>query len=443
MQELPLYLAEASLYGELALQEMWNAIPKDRTFQLHSGGHEFRVISRGTWNHDAGPDFLNAKIEIDNRIVSGDIEIHCKTSQWGTHGHHKDPAYANVILHVVGVNDISPANAPKLPMIPLYILPRSFGEEEKQMPQMNGDGLCSAFFARLKEEAIHKFISDAGLERFQQKSAALLTEMIAKGTKAAFVNRLFEQIGIPGNRQQFQQLAQRFLAYTEDARKSEITAILWGESGCLPDPAKNDLPADAAEIVNKLWNQWWQVRRLYTEPIIFSHRSRPLNSISRRIAILTGLIGVFGENPLPVMLETVEQHPIPEALGIFMEKLNLKDPFWQKHTSFRSGELQKPALLLGHDRIIELLIDVFLPALHAYASVSGEFKLIAKIESLYLEMPKTASNKTIRNMVTRCFPGKEDVFKTAAAQQGLLHLNKSWCEKLSCNCKACPLSQLV
>lgn len=442
MLETPLFLAEASMYCELALQEIWNVIPKDKTFSLQAGGKSFRVISRGTWNHDAGPDFLNAKIEVDGKIQTGDIEIHCKTSHWAKHGHHNDPGYQNVILHAVGCNDISPADAPKLPMIPLFILPKNFDEPEIQAP-LQKDGLCSSFFSRMPDSAIHKFVSDAGLERMRTKSQAILTEMIAKGTQDALIIRLFEQIGIPNNRAQFKQLVQRLLTYDKETRKTNIQAILWGESGCLPDPATVDLCPDAAEVVNELWNQWWQIRRVHYDQIQFSHRCRPLNSISRRIAILSEFIRNFSENPLPVMLDVIRQNTVDEAIRIFMKKLNISDPFWQRHTSFTSPELKKPAVLLGNDRILELLVDVIVPAIHAYSSVSGEFKLTAKIESLYLAVPKTASNKTIREVVNRCFPGKEQIFKTAAAQQGLLHIHKTWCEKLACNCKACPIYQLV
>lgn len=442
MQETPLFLAEASMYCELALQEIWSAIPKERSFPLHAGGKSFKVISRGTWNHDAGPDFLNAKIEIDGRILTGDVEIHCKTSHWAKHGHHNDPGYNNVILHAVGLNDISPADAPKLPMIPLFILPKNF-EEPTTPPPLQKDGLCAAFFSRMPDSAIHKFVSDAGLERLRSKSEKILSEMIAKGTQDALVIRLFEQIGIPGNRAQFKQLVQRLLTYDKEVRKEFIQAILWGESGCLPDPATVELPPDAAEIVSRLWNQWWQIRRVHYEPIVFNNRCRPLNSISRRIAILSEFLRNFSENPMPVMLDVIRQNQVEEAIRIFMNKLNITDPFWQKHTSFLSKELKNPAVLLGNDRIIELLVDVIIPALHAYASVSGEFKLTAKIESVYLALPKTASNKTIREAVKRCFPGKEQIFKTAAAQQGVLHIHKTWCEKLACNCKACPIYQLV
>lgn len=442
MKEIPLFLAEASMYCELALQESWSMIPKERPFPLHAGGKSFRVISRGTWNHDAGPDFLNAKIEIDGQIRTGDVEIHCKTSQWAAHGHHGDPMYQNVILHAVGMNDLSPANAPKLPMIPLFILPRDYDQTELRMPQQK-DGLCADLFARMPDSAIHKFVSDAGLERLRAKSEKLLEDMIAKGTKDALVIRLFEQIGIPGNRAQFKQLAQRLLTYDKEIREQHIQAILWGESGCLPDPAKTQLSGEAAPLVNELWNQWWQIRRVHYDPIRFSHRSRPLNSISRRIAILSEFIRNFSENPLPVMLDVIRENSVDDAIKIFISKLNITDPFWKKHTSFTSNELKNPAVLLGNDRIIELLVDVMIPAVHAYSSVAGEFKLTAKVESLFLAMPKTGSNKTLREIIQRCFPGKEAIFRTAAAQQGLIHIQKTWCEKLACNCKACPICQLV
>lgn len=442
MQKTPLFLAEASMYCELALQEMWNAIPKDRSFDLHAGGRKLRVISRGTWNHDAGPDFLNAKIEIDGRIITGHVEIHSRTSYWAAHGHQKDPFYEQVVLHVVAVNDLSPANAPKLPMIPLFVLPGDFEKTNREKPGEK-DGLCADLFKRMSDTAIHKFVSDAGLERMRMKSQDILTKMIANGTKEALMIRLFEQIGIPGNRAQFKQLAQRLLTYDDAVRNQHIQAVLWGESGCLPDPAKTVLEDDAALLVNDLWNQWWQIRRVHYEPIVFNHRSRPLNSISRRIAILSVFIESFSENPLPVMLNVIEENNVDDAIRIFMEKMKISDPFWQSHTAFTSPKLKKSAILLGNDRIIELLVDVIIPAVHAYSSVSGAFKLTSKIESLYLALPKTGSNKTIREVVSRCFPGKEHIFKTAAAQQGLIHINKTWCIKLACNCKACPIYQLV
>lgn len=41
-------------------------------------------------------------VSIDGRhLLSGSIELHLKTSAWREHGHHLDPRYNDVILHVV------------------------------------------------------------------------------------------------------------------------------------------------------------------------------------------------------------------------------------------------------------------------------------------------------------------------------------------------------
>ena len=49
--------------------------------------------------------FFNAKIKLDNTTWAGNIEIHKSSSQWKAHNLHNDPAYDNVILHVVFEND--------------------------------------------------------------------------------------------------------------------------------------------------------------------------------------------------------------------------------------------------------------------------------------------------------------------------------------------------
>jgi len=38
-----------------------------------------RVQSIGQHNHNSGPDFFNAKIEIDNLVWVGNVEIHVKS----------------------------------------------------------------------------------------------------------------------------------------------------------------------------------------------------------------------------------------------------------------------------------------------------------------------------------------------------------------------------
>ena len=68
-------------------------------------GTRLSVIHPGEYNRDSGPDFFNARIHIAGTVWAGNVEIHTLSSHFNLHGHHDDPAFNNVILHVVAEND--------------------------------------------------------------------------------------------------------------------------------------------------------------------------------------------------------------------------------------------------------------------------------------------------------------------------------------------------
>ncbi len=63
------------------------------------------ILKLGEHNHNSGPDFFNAQLSVDGQLWAGNVEIHIKSSDWYLHGHEKDKAYDNVILHVVWEHD--------------------------------------------------------------------------------------------------------------------------------------------------------------------------------------------------------------------------------------------------------------------------------------------------------------------------------------------------
>ena len=94
------------LYGpfqfpELLLQRIWS----DHSFNLSDlrteQGELLRIVRSGRWNRQGGPDFREAEIKIDGRVFRGDIEIHLREQDWMAHQHAADPAFGDVILHVV------------------------------------------------------------------------------------------------------------------------------------------------------------------------------------------------------------------------------------------------------------------------------------------------------------------------------------------------------
>ena len=69
-------------------------------------GQALEIIDVGLQNTDAGPDFFNAKVKIDDVLWIGNVEIHDRTSDWFLHGHDKDLCYDSVILHIAETVDV-------------------------------------------------------------------------------------------------------------------------------------------------------------------------------------------------------------------------------------------------------------------------------------------------------------------------------------------------
>ncbi|MBG7629641.1 MAG: DUF2851 family protein, partial [Bacteroidetes bacterium] len=73
---------------------------------MSTKGEIICIESAGFQNFNSGPDFLNAKIEINGQLWAGNVEIHVNSSDWYVHNHEIDENYDSVILHVVWEHDV-------------------------------------------------------------------------------------------------------------------------------------------------------------------------------------------------------------------------------------------------------------------------------------------------------------------------------------------------
>jgi hypothetical protein len=95
------------LYGTLRIpekliQKIWLRGEFEKDVLRTTDGDSIRVLSPGKWNLSGeGPDFLGAEIEIAGSTVLGDVEIHFRSSDWRSHGHHENPSFERVVLHVI------------------------------------------------------------------------------------------------------------------------------------------------------------------------------------------------------------------------------------------------------------------------------------------------------------------------------------------------------
>ncbi|HEX9783672.1 MAG TPA: DUF2851 family protein [Opitutaceae bacterium] len=94
------------LYGsfhvsEVLLQKIWLR-QQFATLQARTtDGDPIVIRSPGRWNRLAGPDFQAARLIIGEKPVTGAIEVHFRAQAWTQHHHDRDPAYDEVVLHVV------------------------------------------------------------------------------------------------------------------------------------------------------------------------------------------------------------------------------------------------------------------------------------------------------------------------------------------------------
>ena len=119
------------LYGpfslsERVLQKIWLKGDMDQTQLRTVSGKTLRVLDPGRWNLLEGPDFLEARLELDGQKLVGDVEVHFHTSDWQLHAHGTNPNFNDVRLHVVlYANESSPDVRTAKGAVPelLYLMP--------------------------------------------------------------------------------------------------------------------------------------------------------------------------------------------------------------------------------------------------------------------------------------------------------------------------------
>ncbi len=98
--ELPGEYGPVSI-SELLVQKLWlRGDFRKEELQTRSG-EAIRILHPGTWNRLGGPDFKGAELEIGGVRHFGDIEMHFYQRDWKLHGHHENPAFDGVVLHVL------------------------------------------------------------------------------------------------------------------------------------------------------------------------------------------------------------------------------------------------------------------------------------------------------------------------------------------------------
>lgn len=421
--------------GEAKLQNLWGAIDTDREY-LTADKRRLKIIFPGAHNNEAGPDFLNAKIQMENKIRIGDIEIHIKSSDWNHHSHNNNPAYDNVILHVVEKDDAI-ENKPDIPVFLIADAVRKTRAQNNPCP----------FFAHADESGkTGKLLEEAGIEKFKEKTSSMLLEMLKTGAEKTFLKQIFRAIGYKKNSENFTELSGRLFNYDlrELKKDDAVKAVLWGESGLLPESKKYDLTPEISEFLENIWNKWWKIRKSATPEIKWERTgTRPLNSPERRLAALCLLLKKTDCAPLNFFYSNVENSGRPEKLWQTLKKILIcSDPLWDNYSNF-TAKRKDPAAVLGENRALELAVNAILPGLTAYAKLKEDAHTEKFIEKAWLFLPPTQDNKLVKSALKMWFQDKsvdrKKLLDSSAKIQGTMRIYNEFCRKSSSDCKACPV----
>lgn len=383
----------------------WQALSSgpDRPWLATACGHRFRVLFPGRPSPSAGPDFRNAVLlTAEGERLHGDVEVHSVATAFYQHGHHQDPRYDQVILHVVGAGqagaEVRLHSGRTAPGLALPAAPH--GE--------TGTGVlpCHGVTSRQGEEAVGRFLDRAGDERFRMKSERLAARLRWLPPDETLYQGILEGLGYGGNQRGFLETAQRIpfaqlraeaLALEPDRRtqrcqRSLLAAAFPTEAG--PGPS-------------------WQ-----------GFRVRPANAPRRRLlgtgTLLARLLdcGLTGGLLAPLRLGG-------ESVAALRALLTVPAPLG-------------PALI-GPNRADDLIINLVLPFASVWGRLNGEPALASAALALYQGYPKGPGNETTRAVLSQfgC-RGSTGLAMNARRQQGLIHLYKTRCVDL--RCADCPLA---
>ena len=401
---------------EAEMHAAWAALRFERTSLQTTQGLPIRILSVGTHNHDQGPDFLNAEVELDGVQMRGHIELHLRSQDWYAHGHQHDANYNPVILHVVMETDGRPVlRADQTPIPELCLQHRIAGPgiiaSRTAVP-------CSPIARKHLPNDTITWLEDLGRARLRAKSQHF--ENMLKKTHFDWSQLLWQEIaktmGGPINGESFAELAAtiqwrlvRKYTFSEEA----LEAIIFGGAGMLKG-RHMDAYHQALSV------QWEYLKAKHKIPQKYLpfklHRMRPSGMPVARLAQLVKLAQIFA--PISQLLE-------PEIINRFSNMKIEGNPYWKGKLEF-GGNGGKGKFELGQDLRNRIIANVLVPLSTVYQSLHAEASPKNEPYAVLLQLPPEC------NRVTRKFSSIGLKARNILQSQGLLALEKGFCKKSQC-----------
>lgn len=216
------------LYGafefpERLLQKIWHLGYIQQSGLRTTDGRTVEIVGAGDWiRAGGGPDFRGAQVRIGGHEVHGDVELHFHPRDWNAHGHHRNPEFDGVVLHVslfapeAGAADAHTSVGNAIPLLVLLPHLTCSIEEfalEDALEQVTGAGARSGLSAFLRGGSGFDVIGELtrlARIRWEQKVGFARTRIDRLGWAGACHHTALEILGYRHNRAPMLMVAEAF-----------------------------------------------------------------------------------------------------------------------------------------------------------------------------------------------------------------------------------------
>lgn len=417
---------------ELLLHYCW----KHKIFPLSplttTDGHAVEVLDPGLHNTNAGPDFFNAKVKINDTVWVGNVEIHDRASDWFAHGHDHDEHYDNVVLHVAGEidADVRTSKGDFVPQMRLEVPPH-VKAHYSELLAADAYPPCHAVISSLTRLMMHSWMSALQTERLELKTEAInrRVSQCDGDWEAAYFVTMARNYGFGINGDAFEQWALSIPLHAADHHRDDLfqtEAIFMGQAGLLdPETIPAHCRQDALEegYFNRLRSEYEYLAHKFSlrpiDPSLWRFlRLRPQNFPHVRISQLANLYYKH-RTRLRLLLEADTVKAAEEVLRTSVT------PYWETHYTFGSTSTHNEKNL-SRQSLNLLLINTAIPMLFAYGRYKSDERLCNRAFD-FLEQLKAENNHIVR-MWQQCGL----VVETAGDSQALIQLKKEYCDRREC-----------
>jgi hypothetical protein len=413
------------------LHYLWKYNLYDQEKLFDRENNKITVLDPGEYNRDSGPDFFNARISVEGTIWVGNIEIHLKSSHFDNHGHQKDPAFDNVILHVVAENDRRVFNT-KGEEILTVELSYDSSYYEKYIFLVNNPYIiaCQDDITKLDDILVRHWLNTLVIGRIQSKSEPVMKILseTENDWEETFYRLLSRYFGFRVNTEPFEMLAAalpfRIIRKHTD-NTFQIEALLFGTAGLLDAGLFKKALKD--EYYNNLLKEYTFLSAKYSlQPLHgwlwkFS-RLRPSNFPTIRISQLAAMLSIAGG----LFSRILEATDIKQVKKLFEVSAS---SYWDDHFVFgrKSRNFTKHT---GSQATDILLINSVIPLMFVY----GQVRDCPEISERALSFLEDISPE--RNMVISEWNKAGISAGSAFYSQALIQLRNEYCRKRRCiNCR--------